>query len=355
MNTVLSFENEELSCLSNTRMLEKVRQSCPDDLVILVSAGDFSSGGSLLTPFCEERAKAYVKAGADLVLSLPVASVLGGYGKKEFAGAALAQNLHAPDFRIVIPCVPAAGQTLKDCEKKLRSFAMLMFQERSGYRSTLTKHLTEMPLREAQAQTVCECFPEAAEFLFCPENRQALWLLDAMLQLYYMPKTQFIAVEKGEAFVEDRGHTIPFENNAAAKAAAFLESCSPEQLIDISGSTTQMVERLLEKKADVLSAGSLKEIADLLKPAPEDRSRLFLLKMILGIRKIQMQICGLHTYVPYCHVCACNPDRLDQLKQLEEISWIPFIGGQLKAQKAKEDYSYLLEADRKAGELTTAQ
>ena len=87
MKTIICFENEELSFHNNIWIIKKVRKLYQDDYFIVVSSGDFSSGGELLTPSCKERSDTYVKNGADMVLSLPTASVLGGYGKKEFAAA----------------------------------------------------------------------------------------------------------------------------------------------------------------------------------------------------------------------------------------------------------------------------
>jgi len=193
--------------------------------------------------------------------------------------------------------------------------------------------------------------------LSCPENRNALWLLDAMLQLYYMAKVEFIAVPEGlcrdnnvnELFTDETDDG--FDKTAAAKIAGLLTASPAEKLIDISGSTSQMVEAIIENKEKIREAGSLGQIVQLLAPAPEDGARLFLLKAFSGIRKIYMQICGLHVYVPYCRVTAANPGKSEMLQEMKEKTWVPFITEEGGDQKAMEDYYYLMQADKKVQEL----
>ena len=102
MKTIIYFENEELPFRQNIRILESIRQLYSNESIIMVCAGDFSACGTLLEPSGRERAAGFVKAGADLVLSLPAASVLGGYGKKEFAGAALIQRLRVNEQLVIL-------------------------------------------------------------------------------------------------------------------------------------------------------------------------------------------------------------------------------------------------------------
>ncbi|MBQ9031384.1 MAG: nucleotidyltransferase family protein [Parasporobacterium sp.] len=382
--TIICFENEERSCLYNSQVLQQIRTCYREELLVMVGAGEFSACGTPLTPGCRDRAGEYVKAGADLVLTLPAAGILGGYGKKEFAGAALVQRLRTNE-QLIIPCEPGPGQSPADCGKELRSIAMLIFREGNGYRGRLKEAFAEgKSFRDAQYSAVCDCMPEAREILSRQINRHALWLLDSMLQLYYMPRREFIAVQGQEPGGKDAGFSgkssgssgkssgssgegsekqresertadlqqkAAFEQRLALKTAELLAEGSMDRLIDISGSTTQMAEALFENQERIRSADSLTRIAEMLRPAPVDRVRLFLLKAILGIRKIHMQICGLHEFVPYARVCAENPEKADLLKQLEERSWVPFVREKEPYPEEAGNYGYLLEADRRAGEL----
>lgn len=347
MKTLIYFENEELSCSANIRILEKIRQLYPENSLILISAGDFASDGTFLNPPCRQRSQEYIRAGADLVLSLPVASVLGGYGKKEFAAAALVQRLRLTE-QILLPCIPVAGQTQKDCESALRSLSMLMFKEANGYRSILTGYLNQnLSFREAQAKAVAECFPEHKELLSYTENRHALWMLDAMLQLYYMANVECVAVPANECPPVTASDSSPADQNVLSGITGLLETRSAEDLIDISGSTASMISALLENKEAVRAAHSPEQLISLLQPEAPDRIRLFLLKAVLGIRKIHMQICALHVFVPYCYISAENENKRELLKQLEEQTWVPFIGNSTQELKMKEEYYYLLQADKK--------
>ena len=362
--TVFYFENENESCLYNAQVLRLVRQLFSDTFVVMVSAGQFTSGGSMLTPARMERSEEYMKSGADLILSLPVTSILGGYGQKEIAGAALVQRLRVPE-RIVVPCIPAEGQTLQDCEDCLRSCAMLMLREPPGYRSGLQGYLEQnMPFREAQMRAVCDVMPEATAVLSHSVNCAALWVLFALLQLYYMAEVEFIHAPQmhpggpcdvGTGLFHEKCRTWCFEDASErymkGKIREILTSGTQEQLIDISGSTPQMVSVLIQEKDTIWSLDSMEQIAQLLLPESLERIHLFLLKMILGIRKIYMQICSLHVYVPYCHVWAENPEKHTQIRQLAEKSWVSFAGKNYPEQKKREEYHYLLDIDERAEEL----
>ena len=352
MKTIFCFENEELSLHNNIRILEKIRVLYRDAFIVLISAGDFSSCGKLLTPSCKERSGKYAEKGADLVLSLPVASVLGGYGKKEFAGAALMQRVRIQEY-LVIPCTPGSEQTLNDCENFLRACAMLMFRAEPDYRHILTENLNNnLPFRDAQLRAVCDCIPEARELLSHPENRQALWLLDAMLQLYYMPDIEFITVPELNPVEKEQQSYDHFDRIAAEILTDLITNSSFETLIDISGSTPAMAAALFENKENIKTTRSFEQITRYLLPESADNTRLFLLKAILGIRKIYMQICSLHVYVPYCYVSASGHDNPGLLLQLRETSWVPLIIDTAPDQKIKKEYSYLLQADKKAEILT---
>lgn len=392
MNVV--FENENRDPLYHSRVLQEVRQRYPESFVVMIHAGFFTAAGDLIVPSCRIRSEAYRKQGADLILSLPVASSLGGYGQKEFAQAALVQRLRISE-RIIIPCVPSAGQSLKDCEDVLRSCAMLMLQEPGDYRSRLKGYRDQnLPFREAQVKTVCDAIPEAGALLCCPENRAALWQLFAFLQLYYLPHVEFIHAPSpaaGPAPDSDSANEVTFdqvheaaqeaaheathvaaheaalemsldpssmqddlrhfENVSAAKIKEFLSSWTLEKLIDISGSTEQMAETLIQKKEEIQSLDSLQQISQLLLPGSLERIQLFLLRAILGVRKIDMQICGLHEYVPYCKIDAENPQKSTRVRQMSEETWVPFTGAHDPDQKVRENYQYLLRIDEMANAL----
>ena len=349
--TILYFENERKDCLYNAQVLHVIRQMYPDAFVTVVSAGHFTDDGSLIEMSSEKRSEEYERCGADLILSLPAASSLGGYGQKELAGAALVQRLRVPE-KIIIPCTANAGQTLEECEKALRSYAMLMFKEQPDYRASLKRYLDQdMSFRDAQVRAVCDVVPDAASVLSCPENRAALWLLFAFLQLYYMAKTQFIPAPACTSGCTDPAGKGLFEKTAAAKLKEVLSASTTESLIDISGSTPSMAEALKQKEDEIFSLESLEEIARLMPPGSQERTTLFLLKAILGVRKIYMQISALHEYVPYCHISAVKAAKSGQFRQMAEKTWVPFVGDHDPQEKVEKDYSYLLLIDQKAASL----
>ena len=344
-------------------LIRKIRTLYPDEFLLMVSAGDFSASGQALPVSAAERAAVCRENGVDLVLSLPTASVLGGFGKKDFASTALVQRLHSADI-LILPCHPLKGQDAASCEKILRACSMIVFRERPDYRRCLADYLkNKMPFRQAQIRAVCDCVPEAAELLAFPENRHALRILDAMLQLYYMAAVEFLPVTDQELQSADAGgagnssssqaaRQDLFDKNAADALKELISSCTPADLLDISGSSEQMIKALYDKADVIRSENSFRRIIELVCPADThpDTLRLFLMKVVLGIRHSSMQICSLHIYVPYCHVLAWNPEKQAALDETEKTSWVPFVttGGldQIESEKRR-----LLEADEKAAQL----
>ena len=365
--TVIYFENEDKNCRYNAQVLQKIRHLYPDAFIIMISAGIFSSSGCMIMPDCRECSDIYMKVGTDLILTLPVASTLGGYGQKEFASAALVQRLRVSEH-IMVPCSPPEGQSLKECEESLRSYAMLMIQEKTDYRARLSEYLdNHMSFREAQIHAICDVVPGAKIVLSSSENQAALWLLVALLQLYYIAHVEFIlapeAIPAPEAVLasgQECSFTAPknpirFNEAAAWAIKDVLAECSPEALIDISGSTTSMVATIMQQKDYIQSVNSLEQIIELLQSDQSlERIRLFLLKSILGIKKIYMQICGLHEYVPYSYIAARNPEKDTMIKHLVDNSWVPLVSAHepdYTNNNTERDYSYLLQIDQKAADL----
>ena len=101
------FENGDAGREKAVRQTAWIREKYPSDTLVMISAGDFRSDGIAFGVRARDRAGYQMEAGADVILSLPAASVLGGFGKKNFASAALIQRLHAVDRNSL--SFPAAG------------------------------------------------------------------------------------------------------------------------------------------------------------------------------------------------------------------------------------------------------
>ncbi len=387
-------------------MAERIRREIGTDLLTVIAEGDLRSDGCPAKRSAEQRAGMWLDAGADLVLQLPVFSVLGGYGKKDFAVAALIQRLHSAE-RVILPCRHLPGQTAEECGELLRRCAMLMFRERPDYRKELQENLRRrMPFLRAQMEAVAFCIPEAAGLLQLPENRQSVCMLDAMLQLYYIVRVDFMETESGaeDTSISAAGNRAPggrtglwedhtqtgsaglregcaqggragspsggeerrrlcFERRAARELKKMLENQSRDFLMNISGSTERAVSRILDISGEIWEGTCLQEIVERVEAAfpNRDMARLFLLRIVLNIRHSDMLISGLYTYVPYCRVLGERGQRQDEIGRIEELSWVPFIretgSGQSREDspgqggQADETLRLLLAIDRRAGLL----
>lgn len=371
MESLICFEAFKRTGDALSRYLSGIRKICRPKYLLMISDGDLEPGGTPFDLFSRDCAALGKEGDADLVLSLPYASILGGLGKRDFALAALSQRLHASD-RIVLPCRPAEGQSLEDCIRILKSCAMTIFKEKPEYREALLKNMKEqMSFDEARMQAVRSCISAADETLSFPVNRQAVKLLDAMLQLYYLAKTEFLDVrelgfsgedeESGkEEPLKDRAqpgswssNRLGFERKAAEKLRQILPGKTCESLRNIAGCTDQMISALAERKEEFLQAEYLQQAAELLgRDAPgEDAARLYLLRIILNITHSTMQINGLHIYTPYCYVLYEDPEKKAVTEEIRKASWVSCITDGKPDTETALKYPSLLEIDHKAEEL----
>lgn len=326
------------------------------DMLTVISEGEFFSNGLPAGCSAKQRARKWKEAGADLVLSLPVSSALGGYGKKDFATVALIQKLYSAE-RVILLCCPLPGQTVTECAALLRRCGMLMFRESPEYRERLRENLRlRKSFSDAQMDAVIHCIPDAEKLLGFPENRRSVSILDAMLQLYYLVPVDFIEISpdaKAEKTSDDRLRT--FESHAAERLKALLKNRPENYLMNISGSTEKTVNRILDLSEEIGEKNCFREIVELAAPLfpSTDMARLFFLRALLNIRHSDMLMSGLHTYVPYCHLLEEQEHKHEEIRHVKEMSWVPFMGTSPSGQSLHGDAvtEILLAMDQKAEEL----
>ena len=397
MKNVVIIENANWPFSEGIKMMDWIRREIQPEALTVISDGDFFSNGKAVDTSAARRAGRWKEAGADLVLQLPVSSILGGYGKKDFAVAALIQKLHSVE-RVVMPCRPLPGQTKEECEALLRKCAMLVFREHPDYRNQMKENLRlRKSFLQSQMEAIIYCIPEAEQLLRYSENRQSVSMLDAMLQLYYMVKIDFYAPgadiddnhkmedpireEKAESTaaenkeeptrstdIEDleisrkpllqentEQRLAAFNHHAAERFKNLLEVRPKEYLMNISGSTETFVGKMLELAEVIREKNSFQDILETVEPVfpNKDMARLFLLRALLNVRNSDMLISGLHTYVPYCLLLAEREEKPEEIKKIEEASWVPFVRVPDKGQENLSDDAIriLYAMDQRVGGL----
>ena len=354
------FENGDAGREKAVRQTAWIREKYPSDTLVMISAGDFRSDGIAFGVRARDRAGYQMEAGADVILSLPAASVLGGFGKKNFASTALIQRLHAVD-RILLLCHPLPGQSVDECAKELKACAMAVFREGTVYRSRLQEALLQkLSFHEAQMRAVICCMPQAEKLLAYSENRKTVRILDTLLQLYYMVETEFLDVREISGKETEAGSSdgwLPerkaFETKAAEELKKTLSRKTSASLRDIAGWTDGMIEALYPEPEWLRKADSLQEIAEKLAAYTmnTDSARLFLLRTILMITQSNMQINALHLYVPYTYVLGMDPEKETELGKIREASWVPFISSGETDPSVQEQYPFLLQIDQRTDKL----
>ena len=235
-----------------------------------------------------------------------------------------------------------------------------------------------------------------------------------MLQLYYMKDVFFMEAEPDDEenrFVHSKvaecGSGAAFQRKAADEVCTFLNTASASEMMDIFGSTEEIVESLKYHRKEIETVEEFEQIVALISGERDgevalisgerdgeaalisdrrdgeaalisdrrggekahfsggrdeaatsdirrpnrDAARLYLMRAILGIRHSNMQIAGLHLYIPYCRLLAMNEEKPELINFLRDSSWVPILVEGEPVPSEAEKYTYLIRADERAKKM----
>ncbi len=405
MKNIAYIEDGVLTHNQVEKIIKKIRLKNEGARVIVISAGSFRADGRPLEIYATLRAERQKKAGADFVLGLPIASILGGSGKKNSSSAVLVNRLNCVD-ELIMTCYPQEKETAEECGQKLMACAEWTFQNDPKYLAVL-KACQKRGIIFDQAQTAAihECQPAMKGYLKYRENRKAIRIMDALHRLDYHPKLQFLDIsdirqevhselmESMEALVllgqkNIRPTRKLMDEELAKDLKEKLKKDDLAWMEDIFGETREIREVISRNREFILGEALFSRILARVagdmdyrrkKERQEDEEetslkfshvseewieeaagkneasrllfRLFFLRCILGITKEDMQINRSYCYVPYCHVLAGNI-HAEGYEEISRASDLPFIDG---AKEETKDYSNLIQIDQRALQMMQAR
>ncbi|MCI8627694.1 MAG: nucleotidyltransferase family protein [Lachnospiraceae bacterium] len=319
-----------------------IRKKTGADAVIAAMAGDFLENSFPAVEEKYRRAEWVCAAGIDLVLELPVSVCLSDLATKAFSGLSMLKRLYGIKD-LVILCRQVTGERLSE-------IADFIFRASPEYQAQLKKCLNrESDFFAAQAQAVELFFPGAAMLLDDPYNRAAIELLKARYQLYWTIKPIFLDIAELES---EQRETQGQEEKSRffGRQLCQLFQKTPEQELKQKLEATpdggpELLEYIWGNLEELKRAESLEEMIQSLaiehtksKPMEESKIRAFFMKLLLGIQRGNLIICGLRANCPYVRVLgvrtgsACS-DRNEEKEEtghsvlgfLEKTSWVPML------------------------------
>lgn len=354
------------------------------DTLLLITSGNFTQRGE--NSICDKYKKAeYLKEqGADLVLELPVYCTLTTADTFSFAAVSILEKLNCID-EFVILCENAEENLLKE-------IVQFLFIESGEYQKQIKKYWAEgMTFVQAQAKAVEQYIAGAEKILSSDLNRRAVEYAKAMKRMYSTMKLRFVDVKKiadaADEPISNNKISVDPELNTmldevaekevtdneyllrlSEEAVKFLSQFSLEQrekyLNEISGGyapTTEKILAVYEETKAVNPKRFYEKLSERLtnQSYQEEELKRYLLRVLIGVRHVEISICGLYSYALYIRVLGTSEEGDVAYVQITQSSWIPvFKEGSrdeaeevMQSEKMDNSRKMLLELDGKAQEL----
>lgn len=289
-------------------VIRQVKEQAEADYLIAVTSGDFLEDGSPAIADKYARAQKAKKAGVDMVMEIPVCTGLSDQSTKVFSGIAMLKRLYSVD-QVVILSRGVEGELLSQIGK-------FLFMAPPAYQASLKKKMKYpgIPQEEflrIQAETLEEFFPAektqglpVREILADPINRNAVEIVKAMYQFYWVIKPVYVDISEWET--------------AEAGTRTEQRRLGEEELAVLK----EEVERLQE----TLTPEEFQErLADTPDENPEMNNPMFLLKLLIGIHRGSLIIAGLRTNCPHGRILALADGEAEGYQKIKEKSWVPLL------------------------------
>lgn len=333
------------------------RQTGADALIVLTS-GEFNQEGEVSEPEKYKRAELIREKGGDLVLELPVYCTLTTMDTFAFAAVSMLEKLN---------CVDSLAIFIEDTdEKTISQIVRLLFVEPAEYQAELKKLTGKgVSFEKAQAEAAGKFVPGAEKVLLNKRNRTAVEYMKAAKRMYSTMKVQLL---KRESMEERNSHVQACRAENKEKTAEKIgeelrnkiEEISPQYrqkyFDEISGGFAPKTSRLLwlYEFEGIKNFNDFSEkLADGKRPVNDIKR--YLLRSILGIRQVDISVCGLRSYAVYARILG-NYEKSGLFETVQSSAWIPvfddrkgFVSSNLK--KFDDSEKLLLKIDRRADTL----
>lgn len=368
--TALIDEFQEIE-IDRTQLFQKIKSKTNADALIVVTSGNFTQKGLSASVDKYKKADILKKQGADLVLELPVYCTLTTFDTFAFAAVSMLEKLNCVD-ELAILCEEADEKLLKD-------MIQFLFIEPREYQQKIKLYMENgKNFATACAEVTEEFIPGAKAILEKQQNIHAIEYAKAMKRMYSNMKIRFVNMnefierqdkikETSDRYAKGTDVITRFEARLEEQLMQMLALHTEEQntkyLNEISGGYGPMTKQILKvyNKCNIQNGNLFfEQLANVISNQnySTEELRRYLLKVLIGVRHVEISICGIYSYALYVRALDNNAEK-DIYKRIKEYSWIPVLLESSEAEARKnlklpqmdDSRRMLLELDWKAQEL----
>lgn len=347
--------------INRTQLFQKIKQETKADVLVVITSGPFTQKGLLASVDKYKKADILKKQGADIVLELPVYCTLTTFDTFAFAAVSMLEKLN---------CVNELAILCEDVDEIcMKEIVQFLFIESKEYQEKVKLTMKNgSSFANACKEVTEEFIPGAKHVLENPQNIQAIEYAKAMKRMYSTMKVTFIDVsefhkkqeqsdtEKAKVFEIMLGEQIK------QKLVLHTDEQNVKYLNEISGGYAPTTKQIMDIYREQTEADNtfFERLADAVtnQNHPREELRRYLLKVLIGVRHVEISICGLYSYALYVRMLG-NDQENDIYELIKKHSWIPVLteGDEEEAKKNIElpemddSRKMLLELDWKAQEL----
>ena len=357
--------------INRTELFQHIKKKTGADALVVVTSGNFTQKGLPASASKYKKAEILKKQGADMVLELPVYCTLTTFDTFAFAAISMLEKLNCVD-ELVILCEDAD-------EKLLKEMIQFLFIEPREYQQKVKLCMENgKNFATACAEVTEEFIPGAKAILEKQQNVHAIEYAKAMKRMYSNMKIRFVNMnefierqdkikETSDKYAKGADVITRFEARLGEQLMQMLALHTEEQntkyLNEISGGYGPMTKQILKvyNECGIQNGNSFfEQLANVISNQNYsiEELRRYLLKVLIGVRHVEISICGLYSYALYVRALDNNAEK-DIYKRVKEHSWIPVLLESSEAEARKnlklpqmDDSRWmLLELDWKAQEL----
>ena len=357
--------------IDRTELFQHIKKKTEADGLVVATSGNFTQKGLPASVSKYKKAEILKKQGADMVLELPVYCTLTTFDTFAFAAISMLEKLNCVD-ELVILCEDAD-------EKLLKEMIQFLFIEPREYQQKVKLCMENgKNFATACAEVTEEFIPGAKAILEKQQNVHAIEYAKAMKRMYSNMKIRFVNMnefierqdkikETSDKYAKGADAITRFETQLGEqliqRLALHTEEQNEKYLNEISGGYAPMTKQILKvyNECGIQNGNSFfEQLANVISNQNYsiEELRRYLLKVLIGVRHVEISICGLYSYALYVRALDNNAEK-DIYKRVKEHSWIPVLLESSEAEARKnlklpqmDDSRWmLLELDWKAQEL----
>ena len=357
--------------INRTELFQHIKKKTEADGLVVATSGNFTQKGLPASVSKYKKAEILRKQGADIVLEIPVYCTVTTLDTFAFAAVSMLEKLNCVD-KLVILCEDAD-------EKLLKEMIQFLFIEPREYQQKVKLCMENgKNFATACAEVTEEFIPGAKAILEKQQNVHAIEYAKAMKRMYSTMKICFVDVNEwienreetkgtSDKYVKGADAITRFETQLGEQLMQMLALHTEEQntkyLNEISGGYGSMTKQILKvyNECGIQNGNSFfEQLANVISNQNYsiEELRRYLLKVLIGVRHVEISICGLYSYALYVRALG-NNEAKDIYAMLQEHSWIPVLSEiedaeakkNMESSQMDDSRKMLLELDWKAQEL----